>query len=228
MITLIHGDDTAASRSFFIDRKKRTAAPITLEVDKITLTEVVQILSGGGLFGEEKDLFIESLLTKKKKSAELTAILTELSDHKDANIYLWEGKEIDKRTLTSLKNAENRLFKLPQSLFQFLDSLSPGNPRLLPLFHQVLETVEPEMVFFMLIRQLRLLLALSDPGDDMIEEGKHLAPWQQTKLMKQVKQFDTQTLTDAYRKLYEIDLAAKTGALAIPLTASIDIWLLEL
>jgi hypothetical protein len=228
MITLIHGDDTVSSRNFYISKKKQAAAPVTLEADRITLTDLIQALSGGGLFAEEKDIFIESLLTKKKKSAELTAILAELVSQTDANIYLWEGKELEKRTITSLKNVSNQLFKLPQSLFQFLDSLGPKNTRQLILFHKTIETTESEMVFFMLIRHFRLLLALSSPTADPIDEVKGIAPWQQTKLQKQMKLFTPDQLKRAYHKLYEIDLGVKTGSSPLPLISSIDIFLLEL
>jgi DNA polymerase III delta subunit len=226
MLTLIHGDDTAASRTFYLEVKKKSESPVTLEADKINLTDIVQVLTGGGLFGEEKHVFIESLLSKKKKSPELSAILTEL-EHTDSDIYLWEGKEIDKRTISSLKNVKNHIFKLPESLFQFLDSLAPGNPQMIRLYHQNLNTLEPEFLFSMLIRQLRLLLAVSSPVQDEIEELKRMS-WQRAKLQKQSRTFGEEALKKHYRKLYEIDLAQKTGTLPIPLSSAIDFWLLEL
>jgi len=228
MITLIHGDDTAASRSYFITARKKSASSITLEADQVTLTDLTQILTAGGLFGAEKDVFIENLLTKKKKSAELTAILALLDENSSANIYLWEGKELEKKTLSLLKNAKPHFFKLPQSLFQFLDGIRPNDRGALRLFHQTLETVTPEMVFAMIIRQFRLLLALTDKTEDPIDEVERLAPWQRQKLTKQAKLFKTEILKQHYHSLYEIDLAQKTGKLPYDLTSAIDFWLSDL
>lgn len=228
MLVILHGDDTAASRAYFITTKKKSTAPITLEADQVTLTDLTQILTSGGLFGEEKDVFIENLLTKRKKSAELGAILALLNENTSANVYLWEGKELEKKTIAQLKNAKPQLFKLPQSLFQFLDSIKPDNPGSLKLFHQTLETVAPEMIFVMLIRQLRLLLAIIDKTSEPIEEIKRMAPWQAEKLSKQAKLFTIQDLKKNYLMLYDIDLAQKTGKLPRDLTAAIDFWLLEL
>lgn len=228
MLTIIHGDDTASSRTFFINLKKRTPEPLSLEADNVTMTDVIQMLSGGGLFGEERSLFVESLLTKKKKSAELTAILKELESDEHIQAYLWEGKEIDKRTLTSLPNAKTQIFTLPKSLFLFLDGVKPKNPQLLPLFHKTLATVEPEMIFFMLIRQLRLMLGVTARGGEPIEEVKRMPPWQRAKLEKQARMFRIDILKSHYRKLSEIDLAQKTGKLVTPLSSAIDFWLLDL
>lgn len=228
MLTIVHGDDTAASRTFFLQAKKRAINPITLEGDSLTVTDLHQILRGGSLFTEEKYIFIESLLTKKKKSAELTAILTELDNASDASVYLWEGKEIDKRTINTMKNATSQLFTLPKSLFQFLDSIKPGSKTTLSLFHKTLESVEAELIFFMIIRQMRFLLAVSDRSIETIDEVKKIQPWQRTKLERQARSFKTEHLKRQYRKLFTIDLAQKTGNLPMNLVSAIDIWLLEL
>lgn len=228
MLTLVHGDDIAASRTFFVNAKKRALDPITLDVDTLTLTHVYQVLSGGGLFQEEKYLFIESLLTKKKKSPEFQALIDTLLKAEDTSIYLWENKEIDKKTVASLKGATSQLFTLPKSLFLFLDSLKPGNPSALKLFHKTREQVEVELIFFMIQRQMRYLLALSERQSDTIDEVKRMQPWQKTKLEKQARYFKPNTLKNHYLKLYEIDLAQKTGQLPRDLASSIDIWLLEL
>jgi hypothetical protein len=223
---ICHGDDTAASRNFYIDTKKHSENPVTVEADKITLTDMIQILTGGGLFNEEKHIFLESLLTKKKKSPELTAILREL-ENTSSSVYLWEGKEIDKKTISSLKNVKSHLFKLPDSLFSFLDSIAPGNNTLVKQFHRNLETLEPEFLFSMIVRQCRLLLAVSSAPGEEIDDLKRIS-WQRGKLLKQSKRFPGDSLKTHYRKLYEIDLAQKTGALPIPLSSAIDFWLLEL
>jgi hypothetical protein len=123
-----------------------------------------------------------------------------------------------------------RVFKLPQTLFVFLDSFKPGNGKILiKLFHQTIETTEPEMVFFMLVRQIRLLLAVSEQArDETIDELKRLAPWQRTKLEQQAKQFGPEELKKIYARLFLIEQGQKTGNLPNTILTSIDFFLLSI
>jgi hypothetical protein len=253
MLTLIHGSDTALSRKYFLEEKEKMKDAVLLEADGVNLTDLAQIFEGGGLFGETKYLFIEQLLTKKKKSADLTSILTYLEKNAgEHTIIIWEGKELDRSSLTLLKTATVKIFKLPQTLFQFLDAFVPENGKtLIKLFHQTIETSEAEMVFFMIVRQVRILLALSphmslreaqprsNPNeiamlpsvtrndDNQIEELKRLAPWQKSKLEKQANQFKPESLLNLYDKLFQLEVGQKTGTLTMPLASAIDFFLAE-
>ena len=81
----------------------------------------------------------------------------------------------------------------------------------------------------MLQRQFRLLLAVSEENSkDSIDEITRLAPWQKSKLEKQARLFQVDKLLSIYKKLYQIDLAQKTGNLPFSLTASIDFLLADL
>jgi len=237
MLTIIHGSDIALSRKFFFEEKQKTKDAILLDSDSINLTDLVQIFEGGGLFGETKYVFIEQLLTKRKKSADLKEILNNLENHaSEHTIILWEGKELERGILNSVKKAAVREFKLPQTLFQFLDALQPGSSKsLIRLFHQTINTTEPEMVFFMLIRQLRILLAFTTPlaqksvpnDAEEIDEVKRLAPWQKSKLERQAHLFEANHLLDLYHILFKIETAQKTGNLTMTLISAIDFFLLE-
>ncbi|HSX09682.1 MAG TPA: hypothetical protein VLF93_06005 [Candidatus Saccharimonadales bacterium] len=251
MITIIHGSDIALSRKHFLDEKQKYSDAILLDADVIDLTYLMQLFDGGGLFGETKYLFIEQLLTKRKKSSDLPQILTYLE--KNANehtIILWEGKELERASLNLIKTAIVKVFKLPQTLFQFLDALAPDNGKLLiKLFHQTIESSETEMVFFMLVRQVRILLALSnqeksrhsgeedrqiqnpDSGQarmtESIDELKRLAPWQKSKLERQAHLFQTEELLNLYNQLFQIEVGQKTGGLSAPMISTIDFLLAE-
>lgn len=228
MLTIVHGSDTAGSRKFFLDEKKRMADAVLLRESEVSLTFLAQLLEGGGLFENSKNLFIEQFLTERKKSKEKEAITAYfLQQGKAHNIFLWEGKELTAAALTPLKGSIIRAFKLPISLFAFLDALRPGNGRqLIQLFHKSLETTEPEMVFFMLVRQFRLLLALSDPSSETISEVSRLAPWQKGKMEKQAKLFPTVKLKVIYSRLFEIEIAQKTGMLTQSLISVVDFLLI--
>ncbi|MDP3988330.1 MAG: hypothetical protein Q8P80_04275 [Candidatus Levybacteria bacterium] len=228
MITIIHGDDNAASRKYFIDEKNNTKDAHFLDGEKTGLTELVQVFEGGMLFSQEKNIFIESFFAKK--ALELKEILKLIEENsKNSNIYFWEGKELAKKELSFFKNPVIKLFKYPQSIFLFLDSIKPDNVNnLVPLFHKTLENMEVEIVFFMMIRQFRLLLALSDSQGERIDELKRLAPWQMEKLKRQSKLFSADKLKTIYKKLGEIDLGQKTGGLNLTLEQTIDMLLVNL
>lgn len=229
MLTIIHGDDTAASRRYFIDLKKKDPESTLLDGESVSLTDLIQALQGNDLFALRKTIFIEQLLSKRKQSRELDSIKDYLKKHtQDVSIYVWEGKAVDKKTLSQFSSAVVKNFSFPQQLFVFLDSLKPNNGRVSTvLFHQVLETTDCEMVFFLLIRQLRLLIAMHGQ-DTQIEETKRLAPWQKTKLLRQAQLFSLERLKQLYATLYELDYAQKTGSLQLPLASAIDFLLLEI
>jgi DNA polymerase III delta subunit len=230
MLTIIHGSDTAASRKYFLDQKQQHADALLLDADKVNLTDLAQIFEGGGLFGETKHVFIEQLITKKKKNSDYKDIVAYLENQADDHmIILWENKDLEISTTKAFKKAAVKPFKLPQTLFVLMDSLQPGNGKtLVTLFHQTIESAEIEMVLFMLIRQIRILLALSEGNENEIDEIKRMAPWQRQKLEKQARSFTKEELLEIYSKLYAIEYGQKTGNLTGPLLSSIDFLLLEI
>ena len=228
MITIIHGDDIKSSRNYFSSLKQKAGPSLTLEGATLDITTLTQSLSGDGLFEENNTVFIEQLLSKRKKSKELDSLLAAITTS-DKDIIMWENKELDRKSLTAFPKAVVKAFKLPQAMFAFLDNLRPNNgSQLIKLYHQVLETVEPEILFAMMVRQLRLLLAVGSKVDDPIEEIKRLAPWQEQKLKKQRSLFTDDQLIDLYNQLFELDYRQKTGRLSMPATSAIDILLLKL
>ncbi|MCL5438955.1 MAG: hypothetical protein M1268_03125 [Patescibacteria group bacterium] len=229
MITIIHGDDTSTSRNYFLSQKINFKNSISFSGEKLTLTELVQVFEGGELFSDDKNVFIEELFSKRKPSKELTDILIYLNKNKSANIFFWENKILTAKSLSWIKNAVVKEFKFPKTIFLFLDSIKPGNgKRLIELFHETLKTTEIEIIVFMIIRQLRLLLALHEKSSTNIEEVNKLQSWQKGKLEKQSKYFDLESLKKIYKRLFEIDLGNKTGNLNMPLIHAIDFFLLDL
>ncbi len=230
MLTIIHGTDIVASRKFFLDQKLGHPEALTLDAESVNLTDLAQVVEGGGLFGESKYIFIEQFLTKRKKSGDYKDIITYLDTHAEEHtIFLWENKELDISTQKAFKKAAIRPFKLPQTLFALLDTIKPGNGKiLLKQFHETIASTEVEMVFFMLIRQFRMLLALSSPGTESeIDEVKKLT-WQRSKMEKQASLFEAEHLLDLYAILFAIEKGQKTGTLSAPLTTTIDFFLLEI
>jgi len=232
MITIIHGDDITESRNHFLELKQKQKDAISFDYKNVTLTDLVQNIEGSGLFNDSKTVFIEEFLTKLKKTDKAAKEILDfiVKSSKENNIILWESKEILKKDLYSLKNADIEIFKLPKNIFLFLDNLRPNNSRnMLKLFHNALESgIKEEIILFMLQRQIRLLLSLSDSGEKSIDEVERLAPWQTGKLQSQSRLFTVSDLKKIYRRLYEIELRQKTGALSLSLSQSIDFLLLDI
>ncbi len=227
MLTIFYGEDTAASRQAF----SQLISPETVQFsgDTVTITDLLQVLEGGGLFNDPKTVAIEDLLSKRKKSSELDSLIDVIAKEKTHHILLWEGKDLTASTLGKFKQAEIKKFALPQTLFQFLDSLKPNNASvLIKLFHETQQSTPTEMIVFMITRHVRLLLAVASQPIAQIEEVKRLAPWQKTKLERQARLFSKTALLSLHEQLFRIDLETKTGASTIPLQTRIDFFLSSL
>jgi DNA polymerase III delta subunit len=229
MLTVIHGTDIVASRKFFLESKLSHPEAVSLDAESVNLTDLAQVIEGGGLFGETKHIFIEQFLSKRKKSGDYKEIIAYLDVHADEHaIMLWENKELDIATQKTFKRASFRPFKLPQTLFAMMDNIKPGNGKqLVAQFHQTIVDTEVEMVFFMIIRQIRMLLALLSSASSEIDEVKRLT-WQRNKMQQQAAKFTETELIGLYNKLFAIEKAQKTGTLSAPLATTIDFFLLEI
>jgi len=229
MLTIIHGDDTASSRKHFLDEKQKRPNALLLDGEKVTLTDLIQIFEGGGLFVETQEVFMEQFVTKRKKSTEFKQLVAYLEKQStEHSIFMWEAKELEKGTLMAFRSALARPFKLPQTLFTLMDSIKPNNgPTLVSLFHKTLENADVEMVFYMMIRQVRIILALSDSSTEEIDELKRMT-WQRSKLENQARLFEKEKLIDIYQKLFVLEKGMKTGSLSVSLTSAIDFLLIEI
>lgn len=228
MITIIHGGDIVSSRKHFLSQREKSQSPLVLDGEKISLTDLVQTFEGS-LFGSQRAIFIEGFLERKGK--EFLEIASYLKSQQSSDIVLWEGKELSKPTLSIFPKANVTLFVLPKTLFSFLETIRPGNGKnLVSSFQKVLKQTEPELVFYMIVRQFRLLLALSDTVSKprIIDEATRLAPWQKERLKRQALLFTQDKLKKIYDYLYKIDVSQKTGRTSLSLAQNIDIFLLDL
>lgn len=233
MITIIHGDDIVSSRNYLREEKQKQKDSVSFDASKITITDLAQNIQGSGLFSDTKTIFVDDFLSRLKKTNKDAKEMMDfmIKNHKISNIFLYESKEISKRDLVVFRDAGVKNFKLPQNIFMFLDNIKPGNSKnLIGLFHKTLEAgVKEELIFFMIQRQFRLLLALSDStSEKTIDELVRLAPWQKGKLERQARLFSQDQLKLIYSKLYRIELGLKTGRLNLSLVQAIDFLLFEM
>lgn len=228
MITIIHGNDAASSRKYFLGEKERLSDATVVDGKSINLTDLTQIFEGGELFANPKNFFIEQVFARKK-SRELDEIVNYIEANKNNNIFMWDDKELTKSNLSHFKNPIVKIFKLPQTLFLFLENIKPKNGKvLIKLFHETLASSDPEMIFFMMIRQVRTLLSVIEAGSNSIDEVKRLAPWQKSRITQQADSFEIKDLKKLYSRLFEIEKGLKTGGLTSPLTQTIDFLLLDI
>ena len=230
MILIIHGNDIASSRNLYFEEKNKFKNPVFINGDNITFDKIFQALENKSFFEETPAIIIENFFSKNKSNTnEFKEIASYLNSKKDLSIILWENSEISKTALSQFGNATVKAFSFPQNLFSFLDNIKPNNSaNLITFFNELRKTMEPELILFMMIRQFRLLIALSDLTQDKIDEVKRLAPWQTGKLKRQVSYFGENKIVEVYNKLFEVELNQKTGRVSFPLEKSIDFFLLGL
>ncbi|MBI4130676.1 hypothetical protein HY468_05135 [Candidatus Roizmanbacteria bacterium] len=234
MITILHGDDIVVSRNKLIENKRIAREEgkevFTLEGKEAGLSMLVQSLESHSLFGGMKLVVIENLLSNLRAGKARDEIIDYLVAGKfDADMILWEGKSVGRQLLKLKKQKHINVaeFKMPVTIFKFVDSIMPGNQQTtLSALDESLITTVPEVVFTMLVRQFRLLIALTYGAD--IDETKRLAPWQRGKLKRQASAFTEEKLKNAYKELLLIDYQTKTGKSALNLTKRMQQFIIEL
>ena len=229
MLTILHGDDIVASRN-----KLTSVADSFRGYDRLNfvgkntdITDVIQAFEAQSLFGQKKLILLEEFLETKDKLL-IASLLNHLKKDQAHEVIFWEPKEIKGELLALFpKSVQTFFFKQEQPLFRFLDAIGPGNAKqMISLFHEVIKRESAELVFYMIIRQFRLLLGVTSGG--AISEVKRLAPWQKARLERQARQFSSEKLIIFYRKLFQIERETKTGLNALPLSVSLDLFLAEL
>ena len=225
MILLIHGNDLASSRDFYFAEKNKLTDVVILEGDGLTFDQLFQAAENKSLFGNEQTILVENYFTKNKSIAiETKKIVEYINSNKNLSLIFWEPTELSKTAQALLKSATVKTFSFPQTLFTFLDNVKPDNAdSLIKLFHQLRQNMEPELIFFMLVRQFRIMLGIE--ASDKIDEVKRMAPWQLSKMQRQAKMFGEAKLKNSYQKLFEMDLGLKTGKIPYSIDRSIDFFL---
>lgn len=228
MITLLHGDDIESSRNELNRLRNQAKDKEIRQLDGrgLTDTALTQALESHSLFGGDTLVIVENLfgkLGKKQKLIEsLAGIITRSA--KIVDVILWEEKEMSATVIKSLVGVKVQLFKTPVSLFQFLDSIKPGNARsMLLLYEKTLATHVPEVIYTMIVRRIRQLI---QAADGVTPEG--LQDWQASRLTSQSRSFTMEKLTDIYQRLLEAEYSIKTGTTPFTLSQLTEQILLDI
>ena len=223
---IIHGENIVQSRRHLNQLTDPFKGEIIrLDANQMEMSGFKQALESSSIFGLEKMVVVENLFTGRKKKIKDEAI-DYLRKEKPKNLIVWEPKQVDGRKLISFKNAQINKYELTKYLFKFLESLKPGNQKeSLRLLDLVLENDPPEIVFYMLIRQSRLLLIAKDLGAGGLSK---MAPWQKNRLTAQAKLFTIERLLTLHRQLLKIDYEQKTGQAIFPLKQTLELLIADL
>ena len=224
---ILHGDNIAASRLSLIDLEKQFKAEVVqLDAKTCTLTDIIQAVESFSLFGTDRLVVLENLLSNKKTQKET---LDYLKKNQPGNLIIWEGKELSKTDLAAFPDAKPQLFKIDKTLFKLMEALRPRNVKnLLLLYDQTLQTEDPELIFSMLIRQFRLLILVKLEPDEPSEDYKKLQSWQKSRLTGQANYFTIDALRKIYEELLQIDIKNKTSSSAMDLQSQLEFFLVKL
>jgi len=220
---IIHGDNQVASRNRLKALLESFKGEIIrLEGKLLDLAALKQGIESKSLFGQAKLIVIENLFSLRKSLIK-EKILEYLKKEMPSNLILWEGIKIDGRSLPAFSKAKIEKYEIGKTIFRFLDSLTPENPKnLIQLYHQALSQSGAELILFLLERQMRMLIIANDLGEKGLNE---VPPWKKGLLVRQAKKFKKQILIRQYLQLLNIEYNQKTGKASLPLISQLDLWL---
>lgn len=217
---IIHGDDTVKSRYQLNDliniAKYKEQEIKRYDADALDLTSLTQVLEGLTLFGKIPLLVIEDLfsLPKSKKKENLIEFL---SKYQERDLILYEKKPLSVTVLKPFAKAEVREHKPAAIIFSFLENLRPGSSgKSLGHLADLEQAGEPaELIFAMIVRQVRLLIQALEPAT------LKAAPWQRERLATQARAFGERALLKLHDDLYFIDKQLKTGKNSLDLSTQL-------
>ena len=207
MIYILHGQDLSASYSHlqFLLNKYPNHNKVNFYPEN-SFEQFQNAILGQNLFNENELFVCQNYISDNKiKVSQLKKIAA------DKIIILWEEEKLAASQLKSSGDISILEFKLPSTLFQFLDSISPKS--ISPLIYIRKINDKTAIGWHLVYRILPLILAKQNLSCDSVETitKKTLAPWQWQKILSQAKNFQLTTLFQMYNSLLMVDLMKKQG-----------------
>jgi len=230
MISLYYGDNYVLSRQHLnqhLDQLKNTEVNLTRFLAKdLSLEALTQELESNSLFNLRSALIIENLFSLPDAGLR-NSVISLIIKNQHQTIILWDKKPLTKtnlKLLTQVKTVKFNEFKLPLTVFKFLDSIVPNQGGIsLKYLHQSLPTNPIELVFYFLSRRVsQLIQALDQP------QTLKSSPWQKNKLVSQAKNFTLDQLIQLHHQLLQLDYLNKTGQTPFDLLTELDLLLVNL
>lgn len=222
MLTIVCGEDTIASREYFMKLKQDY---LTKKVDvsnvlaKEILNQITQSSRAQGLFTDTTVFFTEHLnsFLVKTKDKRVTEEFEKIAKSKDIEIVVWE--EATSRDLKISKLTRVKEFKPQKNIFQLLDACHPGNKStFIDVLEKISEYQDEFFIFTMLTRHTRtLILARKNKFSSRVQS------WQKGKLTSQAKKWEIDHLVGFYEGLSRIDQSIKISSTPFGAKESLDI-----
>jgi len=225
VLHILHGDNELASYNRLqdlIQAAKKSGQEVTqIQVKKLTEVELNNQLQQDSLFGGSRLVVVEGLHSLPPGARRKTMIQMVANSTLDIII-----REVKKLTATQLKvfsSAKVEHFKLDSVVFKWLATIGSKQPPAIKL--QSLQTAlaqeGAEMCFAMLIRQIRLLIRAKD------RQLPPMAPFQIEQLTRQAHPMTISKLLQYHRQLLDIDLHQKTSQALLPLSATLELFTVD-
>ncbi len=210
MLTILHGDNIAASRnvlnSLISQAKKKQQRVIRITPDGFQIEDLIAVL-GSGLFDQNKLIVIDEFQKFSLQQQKNIALQIKKNPSQHQQV-VWASKKLPAKTLNLFPKKQDRLFKPENTVFFFLDSLSPNNKqRSLALLNQTLKKENPGLVFHLLTGRIEDLIIVATGHQDQLTK----APWQKSRLITQAKNFSLSQLKTFLEQLILLDYRQKTG-----------------
>jgi len=223
MLTIVCGEDSAASRTYFSDLKNQYIKSNyqIVEVDYQQIKDIPDWAARSASLYFDQSVFFTHNINKfisTRSNGEFVKLLQKIANAKNIRLIDWEegrpAREIKLKQFGVIKE-----FKLPDSIFKLQDQCYPGN-RL--AFLQILQKVslsqDEYFIFVMIARHIRnLILAKINCWP------KSASPWQKSKLSQLTRYWSLDSLLLFYHGLFRIDLSTKTGRNPQGVKKSLDI-----
>ena len=205
-IIVLHGDDEKRRYerfTKFIETAKSRSWEVTY-LDELQLP-IQEQLSSSSLFGAERFFILRDF---KKLGKKVLVWIGKNIKNLPGNLIIYHEGYIPQTVLKSLPGGSKiEEFKLPVLLWNFLDSIYPGNSiKVVKQFHKLIEKEAPEFIFTLIAKLMRDLY--------WVKKNPETLPypdWRVGKLKGQSSKFSVDELKHLIEKLTEIDILVKTS-----------------
>ena len=206
-IIVLHGDNLAESNTRlkkFKDSGKSRGWGI-VEINHDASLSLAESLTTSSLFEKERLFIFRDFRSLTARDFEW---LNKSANKLSGNLVIYNESEIAPSFLKKLPSgAKTENFKLPKIIFEFLDSVYPGNIKnCLGLLRKVTLAEPVEFVFALFAKYMRDLFWVKVSPDSLPYPS-----WRKKKLSIQAEKFSINLLKEIISQAAEIDIDAKTS-----------------
>ncbi len=225
MIHILHGENVNASYAKLNELigKYPTHARINQETN--TLNDLINNISTADLVGTKKIIVAQNFIAKYKLKPHQLKDITDTTE-----LILWESKELTPAQVGAFAKIANvEVFKLPPTIFYFLDSIHGPVANTINLLNKIDAKENTLLVWQLLNRLYMLSIAKTDLDEAGAGEaiGKNIASWQWQKINDQAKKLDEQIINKLFSSTLKIDYMTKSGSTSIQPKTLISLMFLK-